>query len=83
MEIKHTPLKDCFILKPRVFKDERGFFYETYNGKAFKAITGLNIDFVQDNQSISAKGVLRGLHFQQGEMAQAKLVRVVKGRFWI
>jgi len=80
LEIKHTPLKDCFILKPRVFKDERGFFYETYNGKAFKAITGLNIDFVQDNQSISAKGVLRGLHFQQGEMAQAKLVRVVKGK---
>ena len=80
MEIKHTPLKDCFTLKPRVFKDERGFFYETYNHKVFEAVTGLKIDFVQDNQSISFKGVLRGLHFQGGKMAQAKLVRVVKGR---
>ena len=80
MEIKHTPLKDCFILKPRVFKDERGFFYETYNQKVFEAVTSLKVNFVQDNQSISSKGVLRGLHFQKGEMAQAKLVRVVKGR---
>ena len=80
MEIKHTPLKDCFILKPSVFKDERGFFYETYHHKVFEAVTGLKLDFVQDNQSISSKGVLRGLHFQEGEMAQAKLVRVVKGR---
>ncbi len=80
MEIKHTPLKDCFILKPRVFKDERGLFYETFNHNVFEAITGLKIDFVQDNQSISSKGVLRGLHFQEGEMAQAKLVRVVKGK---
>lgn len=80
MEIIHTPLKDCFILKPRVFKDERGIFYETYNHKVFEAVTSLKIDFLQDNQSISSKGVLRGLHFQKAEMAQAKLVRVVKGR---
>lgn len=80
MEIKHTSLKDCFILKPRVFKDERGLFYETYNHKGFEAVTGLKTNFVQDNQSISSKGVLRGLHFQKGEMAQAKLVRVVKGK---
>lgn len=80
MEIKHTPLTDCFLLKPSVFKDERGLFYETHNQKAFEAVTGLKTDFVQDNQSISSKGVLRGLHFQTGNMAQAKLVRVVKGK---
>lgn len=80
MEIQKTPLKDCFIIKPNVFKDERGLFYETYNKKAFKKNTGLDVDFVQDNQSASTKGVLRGLHFQRGEMAQAKLVRVVKGK---
>jgi dTDP-4-dehydrorhamnose 3,5-epimerase len=75
-----TPLNDCFILKPRVFSDERGSFYETYNEKTFRAVTGMEVDFVQDNQSVSAYGVLRGLHFQRGDMAQAKLVRVVLGR---
>jgi dTDP-4-dehydrorhamnose 3,5-epimerase len=79
LELQKTPLNDCFILKPSVFRDERGLFYETYNQKIFEKTTGLNVDFVQDNQSISSKGVLRGLHFQNGEMAQAKLVRVVKG----
>ena len=79
MELKKTPLKDCFILKPKVFQDERGLFCETFNQKIFKNVTGLSVDFVQDNQSISSKGVLRGLHFQKGKMAQAKLVRVVKG----
>jgi len=63
-----------------VFQDERGLFYETYNQKIFEKVAGFSIDFVQDNQSISSKGVLRGLHFQHGEMAQAKLVRVVKGK---
>ncbi|MCZ4318220.1 dTDP-4-dehydrorhamnose 3,5-epimerase [Aequorivita viscosa] len=80
MELQKTPLKDCFIIKPNVFRDERGLFYETYNQKAFEKTTGLKVDFVQDNQSVSSKGVLRGLHFQTGEMAQAKLVRVVKGK---
>ncbi len=80
MEIKQTPLKDCFILKPTVFKDERGFFCETYNKKVFEEITGLDIDFVQDNQSFSSYGVLRGLHFQMGDKAQSKLVRVIKGK---
>lgn len=79
MELQKSPLPDCFILKPNVFKDERGIFYETYNRENFEKITGLKPDFVQDNQSISSKGVLRGLHFQTGKMAQAKLVRVVKG----
>lgn len=79
MELQKTPLKDCFILKPNVFRDERGLFYETYNKKTFERTTGLEVDFVQDNQSISSRGVLRGLHFQKGPMAQAKLVRAVKG----
>lgn len=80
MELQQTTLKDCFILKPRIFQDERGFFSETYNKQTFKKVTGLEIDFVQDNQSISTYGVLRGLHFQLGPMAQSKLVRVVKGK---
>lgn len=80
MEVQKTPLKDCFILKPNVYCDERGLFYETYNKKNFEKVTGLTVDFVQDNQSISSKGVLRGLHFQKGALAQAKLVRVVKGK---
>ncbi|QAA82202.1 dTDP-4-dehydrorhamnose 3,5-epimerase [Aequorivita sp. H23M31] len=80
MKLLKTPLKDCFILEPTVYKDKRGIFYETYNQKLFEKITGLNIQFVQDNQSVSTRGVLRGLHFQHGEMAQAKLVTVVKGK---
>ena len=63
-----------------MFQDERGLFYETYNQKMFEKVAGFSIDFVQDNQSISSKGVLRGLHFQNGKMSQAKLVRVVKGK---
>ena len=80
MEITQTPLKDCFVVKPRVFYDDRGFFCETFNQKTFKERTGLTVDFVQDNQSVSSKGVLRGLHFQKGKMAQAKLIRVIKGK---
>ncbi len=79
MEIEKTSLDGCFIVKPRIFKDERGSFFESFNLKTFKEITGLHVNFVQDNQSISSKGVLRGLHFQKGEYAQAKLVRVIKG----
>ncbi len=63
-----------------MFEDERGFFCETFNQRTFKDATGIDVDFVQDNQSVSSYGVLRGLHFQTGEMAQAKLVRVIKGR---
>ncbi len=80
MEIQHTPLSDCFILKPRIFKDHRGTFYETFNKNLFKEVSGKEIDFVQDNQSRSTYGVLRGLHLQSGEMAQAKLVRVIQGK---
>jgi dTDP-4-dehydrorhamnose 3,5-epimerase len=79
MTIEETPLKDCFIIHDKVHGDARGYFIETYNSRDFKAATGLEIDFVQDNQSRSAKGVLRGLHMQSGVAAQAKLVRVLEG----
>jgi dTDP-4-dehydrorhamnose 3,5-epimerase len=79
MRIEQTPLKDCFIIHEKVHGDARGYFIETYNSRDFKAATGLNIEFVQDNQSRSSKGVLRGLHMQRGAAAQAKLVRVLEG----
>ncbi|MBW2961534.1 dTDP-4-dehydrorhamnose 3,5-epimerase [Mesonia aestuariivivens] len=79
MQIEKTLLKDCFIIKPRVFEDDRGSFFESYNHETFKKETGLEVTFVQDNQSTSKKGTLRGFHLQKGEHAQAKLVRVVKG----
>jgi len=80
MEIIKTKLNDCFIIKPTLFEDERGYFYESYNQKKFTQLSGIDIDFVQDNQAKSNFGILRGLHFQKGEHAQAKLVSVIKGR---
>jgi dTDP-4-dehydrorhamnose 3,5-epimerase len=74
-----TKLKGCFIIEPKVLEDHRGYFFESFNQNRFNELIGKNIDFVQDNESFSSKGVLRGLHFQTGEYAQAKLVRVVKG----
>ena len=74
-----TKLKGCFIIEPKVLEDHRGYFFESFNQNRFNELIGKNIDFVQDNESFSSKGVLRGLHFQAGEYAQAKLVRVVKG----
>lgn len=79
MTVEKTPLQDCLLLKPRVMKDDRGSFFESYNHREFQKATGLEIDFVQDNQSSSKKGALRGLHLQLGKMAQAKLVRVIQG----
>lgn len=79
MELLKTPLKDCVLLKPAMFNDPRGYFFESFNKNKFQLLTGQNVDFVQDNQSFSSYGVLRGLHFQKGEYAQAKLVRVLKG----
>ena len=79
MDIESTPLEGCFIIKPRIFGDERGYFFESFNQEKFERLTGSNTVFVQDNQSYSTKGVLRGLHLQKGASAQAKLVRVVKG----
>ena len=80
MTLTETPLQGCFILEPSIFEDERGIFIETFNKKNFNKITSLTTDFVQDNQSMSTRGVLRGLHYQKGAFAQAKLVRVVKGK---
>jgi dTDP-4-dehydrorhamnose 3,5-epimerase len=80
MIVTETNLAGCFIIEPIVFNDERGSFFESFNKIEFKEKTGLEVEFVQDNQSISHKGVLRGLHFQENEFAQAKLVRVVKGK---
>lgn len=79
MELISTPLDSCFLVQPPVFKDPRGYFYESFNEQRFNQLSGLNVHFVQDNQSFSSYGVLRGLHFQQGEHAQAKLVRVIQG----
>tara|TARA_R100000789_G_C2996415_1_gene147581 strand:- start:487 stop:1038 length:552 start_codon:yes stop_codon:yes gene_type:complete len=75
-----TKLKGCFILEPEIFEDERGYFFESYNHRDFCEAIGREVNFVQDNQSFSKKGVLRGLHFQKGEHAQAKLVSVLLGR---
>lgn len=79
MKIEETFLNDVWLIEPIINEDKRGYFYESFNKKLFFNKTGLDIDFVQDNQSKSSKGVLRGLHFQKGEFAQAKLVRVIKG----
>lgn len=69
----------CFIIEPQIIYDERGYFMESFNEKKIQAGIGQDINFVQDNQSFSTKGVLRGLHYQTGEHAQAKLVRVLEG----
>lgn len=79
MNFIETKLKGCFVLEPKIIKDDRGYFLESFNEKTFSEGVGQNIHFVQDNQSFSIKGVLRGLHYQTGEHAQAKLVRVLNG----
>ena len=78
MEIIKTKIKDLFIIKPDVFEDERGYFFESFSKEKFMNL-GLDLNFVQDNESKSQKSVLRGLHFQKPPFAQGKLVRVVKG----
>jgi len=79
MKIIPTILTDSFIVKPAVFEDKRGFFYEFFNTEKFKSKTGIQVQFVQDNLAKSDKGALRGLHFQKGDYAQAKLVSVLQG----
>ncbi len=79
MNAIETKLKGCFILEPTVFEDERGYFFESYNENKMEQILGYKPTFVQDNQSKSSYGVVRGLHMQAGEHSQAKLVRVVEG----
>lgn len=78
MNIIDTKIPDVKIIEPKVFGDERGFFLETYHANRYQELLGLNLTFVQDNHSRSAKGVLRGLHFQKTK-PQGKLVRVVRG----
>ncbi len=79
MNIKKTDIEGLIIIEPKIFKDERGYFFESYSERDFTKAIG-NITFVQDNESKSSYGVLRGLHFQKGKYAQSKLVRVVKGK---
>ncbi|HIU18116.1 MAG TPA: dTDP-4-dehydrorhamnose 3,5-epimerase [Candidatus Avidesulfovibrio excrementigallinarum] len=78
MQFIKTEIEGVYIIEPRVFEDERGYFFESYNKAQFEE-AGLHYDFVQDNQSKSCYGTVRGLHFQKGEHAQAKLVRVLEG----
>lgn len=80
MELERTPLEGLLVLRPRIFADDRGRFLEPFNTRTFASVTGVDIHFVQDNESRSRKGVLRGLHLQAPPHAQAKLVRVAHGR---
>lgn len=80
MKVERTPLDGVLVIEPRVFGDARGFFLESWNRRAFDDAVGTPVDFVQDNHSRSARGVLRGLHYQQAPHAQGKLVRVTQGR---
>lgn len=80
MEVIKTAIEGVLIIEPKVFKDARGYFFESFNAKEFAEKTGLNINFVQDNESMSSYGVMRGLHFQRPPFTQSKLVRVVKGK---
>ena len=80
MEYKETEIKGVWILEPKVFKDARGYFFEAWKQADFDAHIGRHVEFIQDNESKSSYGVLRGLHYQKGDYSQAKLVRVVKGR---
>lgn len=80
MDIILTDIPEVKILKPKIFEDSRGCFFESYNSRDFNLATHKDVTFVQDNQSKSCYGVLRGLHFQKGDKAQAKLVRVLSGR---
>jgi len=79
MNVIETEIKGVFIIEPKVFTDERGYFFESFNAKKFKELTGSDLNFVQDNQSKSNRGTLRGLHYQDEPHAQGKLVRVISG----
>ena len=81
MEVVETEIPEVKLVIPKIFRDARGYFVETYNAARYKA-AGIDADFVQDNESCSAKGVIRGLHWQAGAHAQAKLVRVLRGAVW-
>lgn len=80
MKLIHTDIEGVFIIEPKLFIDERGYFFEAFNSRRFEELTGIRTAFVQDNESRSARGVVRGLHFQLPPHAQSKLIRVVRGR---
>lgn len=80
MEVIKTDIEGVYIIEPRVFGDSRGYFFESFNAKEFAEKTGLDVTFVQDNESMSSYGVMRGLHFQRPPYSQAKLVRCVRGK---
>ena len=80
MEVIKTEIDGVLIIEPKVFGDHRGYFFESFNEREFAEKSGVDVHFVQDNESKSCYGVVRGLHFQKGDKAQAKLVRVIKGR---
>lgn len=82
MKLNDTSIPEVKILIPEVYSDNRGFFFESFNQKTFELLIGKSINFVQDNHSMSHKGVLRGLHYQEDPMAQAKLVRVIAGEIF-
>lgn len=79
MKVEQTQLEGCFIISPKIFRDNRGYFFESFNEEVFKRHTAIEVNFVQDNLSQSSKGVLRGLHFQTKPHEQAKLVTVIHG----
>lgn len=81
MKVNHTKLKDCVIIEPKIYGDERGFFLETFQSLRYEQKAGIDLVFVQDNHSRSSKGVLRGLHFQKTK-PQGKLIRVVRGEVY-
>jgi dTDP-4-dehydrorhamnose 3,5-epimerase len=80
MKFTETKLKGCFVLDPTIFSDDRGYFFESFNGKNFNEGIGNEVGFVQDNQSFSNYGIVRAIHYQLGEHAQSKLVRVLSGK---
>lgn len=82
MKLIETKIKDLFILEPRVFEDDRGYFFESYSKKTLDILIGREFDFVQDNESKSSYGVIRGLHYQLAPFSQAKLIRVLEGRVY-
>jgi len=82
MPFLETPIKDLWLFEPRIFEDNRGYFYESFNQNEFTKYTGVQSYFIQDNHSSSTYGVLRGLHFQKPPHAQSKLIKVVKGAIW-
>ena len=82
MNVIKTPLEGLLILEPRIFNDDRGYFFESFNANTFKAATGQDIIFVQDNQARSVKNVLRGLHYQNEPSPQTKLIRALEGDIW-